>query len=307
MIATLPCLTSYEQELETSPEAFGWLRDSSAISDNVPELRARMAEEGYLFLPGYLNREEVIEARRVCVEKLAAAGQLDENFDAMDAVAAPRSEVKFMPELAKNNPALMKVLYDGPMIAFYEKLLGGPVRHFDFTWIRAIAPGRATPPHMDVVYMGRGTKNLFTSWTPLGDIDLETGGLIILENSHKHERLNKNYGAKDVDTFCANRRDENYAGMGGGGNISNGGWLSRTPNTLRKNLGGRWLTAPQFRMGDLLAFSIYTVHASLDNYSNRIRLSSDSRYQLASETADERWIGENPIGHGPAGKHGMIC
>ncbi len=266
-----------------------------------------MAEDGYLFLPGYLNRDEVTEARRACVEKLAAAGQLDGNFDLMDAVAAPRSEVKFMPELAKNNPALMKVLYDGPMIAFYEKLLGGPVRHFDFTWFRAIAPGRATPPHMDVVYMGRGTKKLFTSWTPIGDVDLETGGLIILENSHKHERLNKNYGAKDVDTFCANRREENYTGMGGGGNISNGGWLSRTPNTLRRNLGGRWLTAPQFRMGDLLAFSVYTVHASLDNYSNRIRLSSDSRYQLASEAADERWIGENPIGHGPAGKRGMIC
>ncbi len=307
MIATLPRLTSYDQELDTSPEAFGWLRDSREFADDAAELRARMAEDGYLFLPGYLNREKVVEARRVCVEKLAAAGQLDENFDLMEAIAAPRSEVKFMPELAKNNAPLMKVLYDGPMIAFYEKLLGGPVRHFDFTWFRAIAPGRATPPHMDVVYMGRGTKNLFTSWTPIGDVDLETGGLMVLENSHKHERLKNNYGAKDVDTFCSNRRDENYTGMGGGGNISDGGWLSRTPATLRKNLGGRWLTAPQFRMGDLLAFSVYTVHASLDNHSNRIRLSSDSRYQLASEPVDERWIGEKPIGHGPAGKRGMIC
>jgi hypothetical protein len=45
-----------------------------------------------------------------------------------------------------------------------------------------------------------------------------------------------------------------------------------------------------------------TLHCSLDNQSpvNRIRLSSDSRYQLASEPADERWIGEEPIAHGPA-------
>ena len=57
--------------------------------------------------------------------------------------------------------------------------------------MRAVSPGPATPPHMDVVYMGRGTKNLFTSWTPLGDVPLEMGGLIILENSHKHKRITR--------------------------------------------------------------------------------------------------------------------
>lgn len=307
MIETLPCLTSYDQELDTSPEAFGWLRDSSGVAEDAEELRSRMRDDGYIFLPGYLNRDQVIEARYACVQKLAEAGQLDLSCDIMEAVAAPDSQVKFMPELAQSNAPLMRVLYEGSMIAFYERLLGGPVRHFDFTWFRAVSPGRATPPHMDVVYMGRGTKNLFTSWTPLGDVSLDLGGLIVLENSHKHDRLNNNYGAKDVDTFCSNRREGDYTGMGGGGNISNGGWLSRTPATLRRNLGGRWLTTPEFRMGDLLAFSVYTIHASLDNYSDRIRLSSDSRYQLASDPVDERWIGENPIGHGPAGKRGMIC
>jgi hypothetical protein len=50
-----------------------------------------------------------------------------------------------------------------------------------------------------------------------------------------------------------------------------------------------------------------TVHASLDNHSNRIRLSSDSRYQLASEPADERWVGAAPVGHGVGGKRGKAC
>lgn len=50
-----------------------------------------------------------------------------------------------------------------------------------------------------------------------------------------------------------------------------------------------------------------TVHASLDNCSNQIRLSADSRYQLACEPADERWIGPNPIAHGPKSKRRMIC
>jgi hypothetical protein len=60
-------------------------------------------------------------------------------------------------------------------------------------------------------------------------------------------------------------------------------------------------------MGDLLTFSVYTVHGSLDNQSNEIRLSSDSRYQLADEPMDERWVGENPPGHGGDSIKKLIC
>jgi len=66
------------------------------------------------------------------------------------------------------------------------------------------------------------------------------------------------------------------------------------------------LTA-DFRAGDVLTFPMHMVHASLDNPSDRIRLSSDSRYQPDSLPADERWVGEKPIGHGLAGKRGRIC
>ena len=53
---------------------------------------------------------------------------------------------------------------------------------------------------------------------------------------------------------------------------------------------------------------MFLVHASLDNQTeNRLRISSDSRYQRASEPIDERWVGANPPGHGPNGKRGLIC
>jgi hypothetical protein len=53
---------------------------------------------------------------------------------------------------------------------------------------------------------------------------------------------------------------------------------------------------------------VHTVHASLDNSTaDRMRFSSDSRYQPASLPADERWVGANPVGHGLAGKRGRIC
>jgi hypothetical protein len=52
---------------------------------------------------------------------------------------------------------------------------------------------------------------------------------------------------------------------------------------------------------------MYTMHASMDNHTNRLRLSTDTRYQLAAEPVDERWIGEDPIAHGPEAKKGIIC
>ena len=42
---------------------------------------------------------------------------------------------------------------------------------------------------------------------------------------------------------------------------------------------------------------IFTMHGSLSNTSDRFRISSDTRYQLASEPVDERWIGRKPKAH----------
>ena len=39
------------------------------------------------------------------------------------------------------------------------------------------------------------------------------------------------------------------------------------------------------------------MHTSLNNNTNRYRISADTRYQLASEPVDERWIGRKPKGH----------
>ncbi len=306
MIRQLPHLTAQQSEIDTSPDKFGFLESSTHLVDDVQALQHRMDAQGYLFLPGLLNRDEVLAARRTVATRLAALNLLDPAHDIMECIAAPTADASFMRELALNNPELMKVLYAGPMMAFFEHFFGEPALHFDFTWFRAVSPGHGTPAHMDVVYMGRGTKRLYTAWTPIGDVPLETGGLMVLEKSHQHERLNSGYATKDVDTFCENRVGKDFVKMGGGGNIRDGGALSYDMVTLRDRLGGRWLTS-DYRAGDVLIFSIYLVHGSLDNHGNQIRLSSDTRYQRASEPADHRWMGADPIAHGPAGKRGMIC
>jgi hypothetical protein len=303
LIATLPRLVSSGCELDADADKLGFMRDSSTQIDDVAALRERMREDGYLFLRQSLDRDDVLTARRECVARLAEDGHLDPAFDPMEAVASPSYSAKFMPNLARDNAALDRVLYAGPMMRFFRAFLGGDVRHFDYTWFRAVAPGKGTAPHCDSVYMGRGTQDLFTAWTPMGDCSFDLGGLMVLEGSNTNRRLRETYGKTDVDTYCANR-----TGRAGQDAWQKGsaGALGTDPVKIRSSLGGRWLTT-EYQAGDVLIFSIHTVHASLDNRSNRVRLSADSRYQRADEAADERWVGERPIGHSQAGKRGRIC
>jgi hypothetical protein len=60
---TLPKLTSQGLELDTSAESFGLLRSSMDVLEDTAVLRERMAEDGYLYLPGYLDRDLVLRAR----------------------------------------------------------------------------------------------------------------------------------------------------------------------------------------------------------------------------------------------------
>ena len=310
-------LTCQQKELLITKEAFGELHDSTAILHDGPAMQQCMADDGYLFLRGALNRDQVRDARRECVRRLVEAGRIEPGTDPMDAV--PRRGVEgsyFQAELAEDNGPLLEVLYDGAMMEIFERLLGGPVRHYDFTWMRAVTPGGGTAPHCDRVYMGRGTANLFTAWTPLGDIPRSIGGLILLEGSHQRQDITGNYLAQDVDSYCENgpvagdvrtgkihwEHPETHAPWDGA--------FSHDPLALRQQFGGRWLTA-DYQMGDLLIFSMATIHASLDNQGDTIRLSSDTRYQRADEPVDERWVngpeGEKPIAHGLAAKRGRIC
>ncbi|MCB1124691.1 MAG: phytanoyl-CoA dioxygenase, partial [Verrucomicrobiae bacterium] len=123
--------------------------------------------------------------------------------------------------------------------------------------------------------------------------------------SHKRMDLLQNYVYRDVDTYCENIPGHEEKAKEGKWTFT--GTLSHNPPMVRNKFGGRWLTT-EFQAGDFLTFGMFVVHASLDNRTqNRLRISSDSRYQRASEPIDDRWIGVNPPGHSKAGKRGRIC
>lgn len=269
------------------PDMLGELHDSSALAWNGPAMRARLVSDGYLFLRAALDAAQVLAARAEILGRLLAVGEIRE--PAIDAIATGTSRREELVEdlgafwkSICEGPALRRVTHAGPMVELMERILDGPVRPFDFLWLRAMPPGRASAFHYDHVYMNRGSDRLLTVWTPLGDVPIEEGPILLMEGSHRWDDIIAQYRGFDVD------KDK-----------SRPGHVTMEPVTFAQQRRCRLLSA-HFRAGDVLIMTMFVLHGSLDNASpvNRVRLSCDTRYQPASDPIDERWVGPNPIGHG---------
>lgn len=290
--------------LDLSADRFGFFRETW-VDESLDIQRRRMQEDGYLYLRDFFQREQVQKVRDSLTRQLEELGFLRPG--------TPRDEAKFNGRevgralgnpLDQHDPLLRNLIFGAPVLKFFAEFLGGPVRHFDFIWFRTKGSGLGSPIHCDLVYMGRGTADLYTMWVPFGDVNLKLGGLLALEGSHKQADRLRPYLSRDVDTYCLN---DKHAAEYAAGQKWWDGTLSKNPNSLQLSLGGRWLTSPEFLMGDAVIFNMTLVHGSLDNQTDQFRLSTDTRYQLSNQPIDERWIGENPPGHSLAQRRGRVC
>ena len=274
------------REMELGGPYLGDLRDATSSADDPAALRERMAEDGYLLIRGMHDPERVRAARRAVLESLKTNGQLDESRP-LDEAGIPQGGCGAFFGGAKtvtHTPEFLGLVESPELMRFFSDFLGGAAMTFSYKWLRAIGHEGFTGAHYDIVYMGRGTTDLFTCWTPIGDVRYEQGPLAVIEGSHKLDRLKETCGRMDVD------RD----------NVSKG-FFSEDPIELVDLFGGRFLTA-EFEVGDALIFGMYTMHGSLLNETDCYRISCDTRYQRADQPADERWIGEKPIAHYAWGK-----
>lgn len=267
-----------------SPQ-LGELRSSNDVVTDPAALRARLEEDGYLFVRGLIARRKVLEARAAILAYMAEHEGLEPGSRPLDGVMGQygRSVGLMGRQRITHDPAVRAVLEGEELFAFYERLFGQPVRTYDYKWLRAVGHEQFTGAHYDVVYMGRGTQHLRTCWIPLGDLAIEQGVLAICEGSHSSpgfEKLRRTYGRIDVDRDLVQ------------------GWFSNDPQEIVDKFGGRWKTT-NFRAGDILTFGMYTLHASTTNTTDRWRLSCDVRFQPTSEPVDPRWVGENPTSHDP--------
>ncbi len=127
--------------LESEDHVFGLLRDSSSCLANPSELRNRLISEGYLYLKHFFPREDILRVRNGILARMREQDLLLPSSNSLDATANLNRRTAFMPELAQNNSSLLELIYGERVTAFYEKLLGGPILHYDFTWFRPVGPG----------------------------------------------------------------------------------------------------------------------------------------------------------------------
>ena len=267
------------QEVDVSTD----LRESNDILDKPNALQERIAKDGYLLIRGLHDKETVLAARRQILEKLAEREIIDPNTPLMDGIFNPSysesTSTGSMGNIALTQLPEFKAVVEGtPIMNFFKHFLGGEARTFDFKWLRTAGPGSGSPIHYDIVFMGRGTQNLYSCWTPFGDVSLDMGPIVFCIGSNRFDKVRQTYGQSDVDRDLIQ------------------GHFSDKPNEVVEKFGGYWATTT-FAAGDVIIFSMFLMHASLVNTSNRIRITADTRYQLASEAIDERWIGEKPKGH----------
>jgi hypothetical protein len=278
-------ITANGYPLDESPEALGTFEPATDLLDDPVALRRRMEDTGHLFLPGLLDADLVEQARIEILQKYAILGEVDDRYPVTEARvgtgdAVPAVNMRAFSQSVRDGHWYRQVTDNLDLLAVFETLFDEPVHVYDMRWPRFVRPGEGCGFHCDGPYMNRGTDRVFTAWIPLGRVRLLEGSLLLLENSHRNERLRSGYLRGDAD------RDQFV-------------WLDDDPRKVASTYGDRWLTA-DFAAGDVLCFSMQTLHGALDNQSpeGRCRLSSDSRYQPASEPRDERWNGSVIEGHG---------
>ena len=256
------------------------LRDSNDIRDDAPALRERLESDGYLLIRGFHDPQQVLAVRREILLRLQERGQLDENSPLMDGVvkAGLQTTASVRGQEDLKTQSLRDLLYSDRAHGFFAHLFGEAAKPYQFQWLRAAGPGAGSPIHADLPYMGRGTHNLCTLWTPLGAMTPQMGPLAVCLGSNHWPQVRDKYAHSDVD------RD------------AHGGVFTEDSGELVERFGGQWATTT-YEPGDAMILGMYLLHGSLANASDKFRISCDTRYQPANEPMDERWSGAEPRGH----------
>ena len=166
-----------------------------------------------------------------------------------------------------------------------SSLLGEAARPHDYIFLRPGVVGRATRLHYDYPFSARGSQRVLTAWSALGDIPTCDGPLLVVEGSHRFDDLIEPIRRIDYDS-----KDSPQVQLMG------------DAIEFARERNSRLLTT-DFRDGDVIIFTMFTLHGTLDNHSPlaRTRLSCDVRWQPAADAVDPRYVGPNPAGTTGAG------
>ncbi|KAI8724183.1 hypothetical protein NCS52_00276000 [Fusarium sp. LHS14.1] len=293
------------------PDMIGSLRPSYP-SEPIDILQARYEKDGYLFMKGILPRSDVLNCREAYFKFLSPSGVLQPGSKPVDGIyGAENKGIDFpsigagpclggqtgpgsfanLAEKAHTEPWYLEFSSHPALRDFVAKLRGWG----EDTFLLKRSLLRNNTPHNDAIgvhydqsFLRYGEPTSVTAWIPIGDIGLQGGGLIYLEDSDPlGQQLEDEFNRKAKE-FGMSEKERNDAFNA---NMMTTGWLGYGPIQFSKDNGnGKWLLT-EYEAGDVVFHKPHTIHASTINKDpeNRIRLGTDLRFVDSSKPHDTRW------------------
>lgn len=250
------------------PDTIYPMYEANELLGNIEALRQRLKDDGYLFFRNIMPTARLVELRDKITRILADLGWILDGAERLEAKAVGLPQREGEPGYFEASDRLVAVeelyrlAHEPALLNVMRQALGDSAFPHPLSITRLVFPNNpeiTTPPHQDY-RNNQGTVNLTAAWVPLGDCNIDQGGLAILEGSQKAGLLPLQY----------------HLGPG-----------NRAAVLSEDLLKLRWVGA-DFKLGDVLLFPALTVHTALVNHDpERMRLSVDFRYQLEGEALTE--------------------
>lgn len=259
-------------------------------TESINIIRDIYRAQGYVWLKGFFEKETILEFRRHFFTSFQNSGLLKTGTKPEEGIFSSQEDKRV------TNKILMEVVRSAAyesfclhpkLWQFYDAFLSGSSYLHKRKIIRYMNPGdtSTTPAHYDLIYLRAGTDKVCSSWIPLGDTPVEMGGLVYLENSDALGRKMEAEFSANNGNLTPEERISAY-----NKNMTEGGWVGKDLADMVERFDSRWLIA-DYEMGDMVIHSPYMIHAATQNRDeqNRIRLSTDIRYQNVRDEIDARW------------------
>lgn len=236
------------------------LSDSTHLLGDGHALRARIAEDGYVFFRRLLDPTAIRSAGAAILGQLQADGWTERGGDPVTARPVTPVRAVRMADLFGTrtytrivlNPRLNRLAYRSGLADMMRDLLGPLGFCYPLRIPRIVYPSSFAPRHPgNFVHKDyRSVQDMFTCWVPFGHVSSDLGGLSLLPGSQRTDRV----APKPLDQLPR-------------------GWVTT-----------------DYEPGDVLAFHCLTTHAALPNRTQRMRLSVEYRWQLADQPAPRRLV-----------------
>ncbi len=239
------------------------LTDSRGLAGDPAALRARLAADGYVFLPGLLPAGPVRAAGDQVAAALHAGGWTAAGSPLLGRAAGPREALADPAyRAAVMSLAFNALKYLAPLRQTVRRILGPAAFSYPVKVLRTVAPEspaeRTRGRYIHCDYTGSGVQDMLTTWLPLAEVPAALGGLAVRPGGHRD--------------------------------------APRHPRLLTGTEPG-WATT-DYRPGDVIIFHCLTPHAALPNTGRQLRLSADFRWQQPSRPAPSEMI-LGPAGRPP--------